>query len=299
MVYWIIKLKHNYHIFILLKMWELKSWVDPSKLCGFYLSDNKNAIDYLTINPYLIDWKNISKNESAIDLILQNKDKIDWHYLSLNKSAGYILAKNMFCISWQNAVMNSSLIDMILHYDKHKYNYKSELYYMYNFNKNPHKRAIQYFLDNPEKIIWDSMSENTSVIQICEQFGYSKLNWTSISKNPDFIHILLKYPEHIYWPLFSLNTSSVAIKYLRKHKHLIDWVFLSMNPAAEELILENLDKVCWATLSKNPIIFEFNTYKCSTVQRTQIYKEELIAVAMHPDRIKKYLDAGYSLYDII
>jgi hypothetical protein len=197
--------------------------------------------------------------------------------------------------------MNPSIIDMLLHYDEDTYKYitKTELYHMYTFNKNPHKRAIQYFLDNPDKIIWESMSDNKNVIKMCERFGYSKLNWIAISKNPDFINVLLKYPEHIYWPLFSLNTSPKAIKYLREHTDLIDWVFLSMNPAAEDLILENLDKINWATLSKNPIIFKFNNYKCSTVQRTQIYKEELLAVAMHPDRIKKYLDAGYSLYDII
>jgi len=276
-------------------MWELKSWVDPSKLSRFYLSYNPNSIDYLYQRPHLIDWDSLSYNENAISLLLENKDQINWHNLSFNKGALSILSKDMSRINWGNFSKNPAAIDMILHYDKHKYVYRNK----YNFNQNPHPKAIQYFLDNPDEIMWDSMSDNMGAFKIFKMYGYSKVDWLAISKNPDVIDVLLKYMGYVYLPYFNMNTHPKAIEYLKNNPDKIDWTFLSMNPAAEEIIVKNLDKVNWTTLSKNPIIFKFNVYKCSTVKKCQIYKEELMATTLHPDRIKKYIDAGYCLYDII
>jgi len=271
-------------------MWELKSWVDASKLESFYLSYNPNAIDYLTLNEVLIDWIALSQNENAIELLLTNPDKIHWYELSSNPSAGYILTRNMYQISWQNISKNPATIDMLLHYNN-KCN-------IYNFNQNPHPKAIQYLIDNPDKIIWESMSNNENSIKVFEKYGYSKADWLALSKNPDFIDVLLQNKHRIYWPFFSINPHPKAIDYLTRNPHLIDWTFLSMNPSAEELLLENIDKVVWTTLSRNPAIFTFNFYKCATVKRTQLYKEELFQVVYHPDRIKKYISQGYSLYEI-
>ena len=274
-------------------MWELKSWFDESKLSSFYLSYNPNAVDYLSKYKYFIDWQALSQNENAIHLLLQNPDKIDWHNLSLNPSASYVLAKNMSYINWSNISKNPGSIDLLLNFDKAPYRNK------YNFNQNPHPKAIQYFLDNPDEIVWESISNNENAIKIFEKYGYSKVDWFALSKNPRAIDILLSNTQYIYWPLFSINPHPKAVEYLKCNPHLIDWTFLSMNPSAEELILENLDNINWDTLCRNPIIFEFNMYKCATVKRTQIYKEELLATVFHPDRIKKYLDAGYTLYDIM
>jgi hypothetical protein len=276
-------------------MWQLKSWVDPTKLSGFYISFNPNAIDYLYTNQDLINWDSLSQNEEAIWFLLENPNKINWHQLSLNPAAIHILAHNMSQINWSNLSKNPKAINILLHYHKHIHNYCNK----YNFNQNPHPKAIQYFLDNPDEIMWEAMSDNLASKPIFEKYGYQRADWLALSKNPDVIDVLLQNIGLIYWPYFSINTSPKAIEYLKCNPDKIDWVFLSMNPAAEELILENLDKIDWTTLSKNPIIFEFNIYKSETVKSTQIYKEELIALAMHPDRIKKYLDAGYSLYDII
>jgi len=276
-------------------MWQLKSWVDPTKLSGFYISFNPNAIDYLYTNQDLINWDSLSQNEEAIWFLLENPNKINWHQLSLNPAAIHILAQNMSQINWSNLSKNPKAINILLHYDKHIHNYCNK----YNFNQNPHPKAIQYFLDNPDEIIWEAMSYNLACKPIFEKYGYHHAYWLALSKNPDLIDVLLQNIGLIYWPYFSINTSPKAIEYLKCNPDKIDWVFLSMNPAAEELILENIDKVDWTTLSKNPIIFEFNIYKSETVKSTQIYKEELIAMAMHPDRINKYIRAGYSLYDII
>jgi len=75
---------------------------------------------------------------------------------------------------------------------------------------------------------------------------------------------------------------------LEKNQHKIDPVGLSENPNAIHLLKKNLDKIDWDYLSENPSIFELD-YK-GLKERCAIYKEELIAAAMHPSRFKKVLD---------
>ena len=278
-------------------MWELKEWVNPYLLSGFFLSHNPLAIDYLMDNPNLIYWDVLSHNEEATHLLIQNPDNINWTTLSLNtnKMAIHLLAKNMSQINWLNFSKNPAGIEILLHYETHLHHYAN----MYAFNQNPHPKAIDYFLENEKEIIWDAMSDNIGAKRIFDKFGISKVDWLVLSKNPNMIDTLLNNKRFIYWPYFSMNPHPMAIKYLEEHPHLIDWSFISMNPSAEDIIMKNLDRVCWNTLSKNPIIFKFNMYKCDQVKRTQLYKEELLSVALHPDRIKKYLDAGYKLNDVI
>ena len=278
-------------------MWELTEWVTPYLLSGFYLSQNPLAIDYLMDHPNLIYWDVLSHNEEATQLLIENPNKINWHNLSLNtnKMAIQMLTKNMSQINWLNFSKNPSAIEILLHYEKHLHNFCNK----FAFNQNPHPLAIDYFLENEKEIIWEAMSDNIGAKRIFDKFGFSKVDWLVLSKNPEVIDFLLSNTQFIYWPYFNMNPHPKAIKYLQKHQHLIDWTFIAMNPYAEEIIMKNLDKVCWNTLSKNPIIFKFNMYKCAQVKRTQLYKEELFSVALHPDRIKQYLDAGYNLYDVI
>ncbi len=66
---------------------------------------------------------------------------------------------------------------------------------------------------------------------------------------------------------------------------------LSTNPGAEEIFLLYPNKWYYNQLSENPFLPIIK----SLVQRTTLLKEELIA--LHPDRIIKYVQAGYSLTD--
>lgn len=280
-------------------MWELKKWVHHKKLSFHYLSNNPAAIDFLEDNKYLIVWDSLSLNEEAYHLLIENQDKINWHNLSLNKGMFYLLSKNMYQINWLSLSKNPAAIDILLHYNTSLHNYGN----LYCFNQNPHPRAIDYLIQNPDKIIWDAVSLNIGARKLFDIFGYSKVDWLVLSGNPCVIDILLKNTDKIYWPYFNMNPHPKAVEYLKEHYELIDWTFISMNPYAEEIIVKNLDKINWKTLSKNPCIFQFNMYKCATVQRTQVYKDELIAIALHPDRIDAYIQKGYlqkgqSLYDI-
>jgi hypothetical protein len=280
-------------------MWELKKWVQHKKLSFHYLSNNPAAIDFLEDNKYLIVWDSLSLNEEAYHLLIENQDKINWHNLSLNKGMFYLLSKNMYEINWLSLSKNPAAIDMLLHYNTSLHNYGN----LYCFNQNPHPRAIDYLIQNQDKIIWDAVSLNIGARKLFDIFGYSKVDWLVLSGNPCVIDILLKNTDKIYWPYFNMNPHPKAVEYLKEHYELIDWTFISMNPYAEEIIVKNLDKINWKTLSKNPCIFQFNMYKCATVQRTQVYKDELIAIALHPDRIDAYIQKGYlqkgqRLYDI-
>jgi hypothetical protein len=66
---------------------------------------------------------------------------------------------------------------------------------------------------------------------------------------------------------------------------------LSTNLNAIELLKNNIDKVCWTYLSNNPNIFEYdyNLIKNNIF----VYKEELIAKALHPKRVIKWIEEDY------
>ena len=65
----------------------------------------------------------------------------------------------------------------------------------------------------------------------------------------------------------------------------LNWVELSRNENAVELLKENQDKINWLLFSTNPSIFTLD-YKQMTIN-FQLFAEEIIAKAMDPDRIKR------------
>ena len=71
---------------------------------------------------------------------------------------------------------------------------------------------------------------------------------------------------------------------------------LSYNPNAFSILKKNLDKINWRNLSGNPSIFELNYDYLK--ERCNLYKEELIQKALHPSRIQKYLDMGFSIDEL-
>jgi len=72
----------------------------------------------------------------------------------------------------------------------------------------------------------------------------------------------------------------------------IRWEWLSSNPNAMPLLEKNINKVNWLRLSSNPGIFDLD-------RRFEIYNEELIQRSMHPKRIKKYIELGYDIDEIL
>lgn len=276
-------------------MWELKSWVDPTKLTLKSLHCNCNAFDYL-LEHHMddINWKNLCYKATDDTLITIPDDCLDWNYVSNNQTITAIhrLKKNPSKICWYSLLSNPFAIDMIVeNFDKIK-----KLNYTVLLSQNP--KAVELLSNNIDKIDWFYLSTNPSAMELLHQYP-EKINWTglSINTNSSAVKMLLKNPEKIKWSNFCRNTNPMVIEYLKEHPERIVWSSLCVNTSAEELILQNLDKIDWISLSANPCIFEYNYKRCRTVYRTTCLKEEIMAKSLHPERICNYLKQGYTFDD--
>ena len=71
----------------------------------------------------------------------------------------------------------------------------------------------------------------------------------------------------------------------------LNWLELSANPKAIELLEKNRDKIDWYQLSLNPSIFELD-YEAMRKNNQDMY-EELIKEVMKPSRVFKNPDYDY------
>ena len=65
--------------------------------------------------------------------------------------------------------------------------------------------------------------------------------------------------DNLDWLYLSLNPN--AIDLLEKNQDKIDWSYLSENPNAIHLLEKNFNKIDWIFLSLNPKIFEIDRVK--------------------------------------
>jgi len=157
-------------------------------------------------------------------------------------------------------------------------------------------QLIEDYIDDLSRVAWERLSTNPSAIHILEKH-LDKLDWNLLCSNPAAIHLLLKLPYRICWFQFSKNTHPLAIQHMRKNLEKVNWQNLSVNPAAIDLLKENQDKIVWFCLSKNPAIFEYN-YSNMAKARTDVIREELVSVALHPDRVSTWLREGLTLAEL-
>jgi hypothetical protein len=93
-----------------------------------------------------------------------------------------------------------------------------------------------------------------------------------------------------------LSTNIGAIEIIRKNLHKINWHLLSLNMNAIEILCENKNKINYFEISYNPSIFELDYSKMK--KNFQKLADEIIAKALHPDRIAKYMRLyNYQLCD--
>ena len=91
--------------------------------------------------------------------------------------------------------------------------------------------------------------------------------------------------ENIDWVNLSKNPN--AIDLLQQNLNKVDWFMLSCNPNAIHLLEKNLDKVDWSFLSCNPnaihLLCKLDT---KTMQENcKYFAEELIQYVFHPGRL--------------
>jgi len=138
-----------------------------------------------------------------------------------------------------------------------------------------------------------SVNKSTHAIEILK-INLNKVNWYNLSQNENAIHILENNLDKIDGYGLSLNPNAISI--LEKNLDKVNWSFLSANPNAIHILEKNLDKVNYEYLLINPNIFEYD-YKQMELN-TSIFKEELVAIALSPERICKLYSQGFTSDDL-
>ncbi len=107
--------------------------------------------------------------------------------------------------------------------------------------------------------------------------------------------IIKKNQDKINWDSLSLNPN--AIELLKENKDKINWYLLSLNPNAIELLKENQDKINWAIFSTNPNIFTYDYNKMKNTMKNSGIVEELMSVIFHPKNMNKWIDWGFTEHE--
>ena len=281
------------------------------------LSKNPNAVDFLMENQQHINCDQLSKNThpDAISLLWFKKHYINWSLLSYNPSAIDLLKTNPLKIYWYGIAINPnalSFLPLIDHEKKcnNRWSYNRwdenvnwerwggkinwELIRWRILSSNPITiETITIIKSNQDKIEWDYMSSNKSpmAISLMEK-NIDKVNWKKLCKNPFASSLIEKrletHPDDIDWKSVSKNPT--AIHLLKKHPEKIDWKKLSKNPNPDVLPLleENQEKIDWEYFSSNPNMFSYDYSFLKN--RAEVFKEELVAIAMHPKRITRIIE---------
>ena len=121
-----------------------------------------------------------------------------------------------------------------------------------------------------------------------------KVDWECLSQNENSIHILENNLDKVDWKCLSYNKNAISI--LENNLDKVDWWHLSQNENAIHILEKNLDKVDWLNLIFNPNIFEYDYEQMKL--NTSIFKEELVAVALSPERICKLYNQGFTSDDL-
>ncbi len=236
----------------LISKYELVNWIPIEYLKKYEISKNPNAVDYLKENREIIRWNYLSANPNAIELLRKKAEeedkigfanifsipdykKLDWGNLSANPGAVELLKKYDNNIKWDNLSKNTNPYAIKLLKDKADKEDKID------------KKELEELTEN-EKIDWGSLSLNPNAIEILKTY-HKNINWQYLSKNPAAIELIKdKIDEEK-----SMTTPKPL--YLFKEKY-IDWNILSYNPNAIEILKANPTKIQWRNLSANPNAIE-------------------------------------------
>jgi hypothetical protein len=92
----------------------------------------------------------------------------------------------------------------------------------------------------------------------------NKINWKTLSSNPNAIELLKKNKNKINWEFLSRNPN--AIELLKENQHKINWLYLSENQNAIELMAfifhpKNMNKWNNWGFTEHQEFIEFNNNK--------------------------------------
>ena len=187
----------------------------------------------------LLDWKELSKNPIAIEILKleENRKHIEWYELAGNSAAYDLLLQeketNPVNFYWGNFSANSKGYSLIADRALEEADMDVDEY--------------EQLLD-PQKLDWAKVSSNRSskVLNYLKENHLDKIDYGRLSGNPNPIAIEMlrvKIKEEKRLTRRDLN----ALDY----KDKINWVLLSGNYAAINLLKENPDKIRYDYLGAN------------------------------------------------
>jgi len=245
-------------------------WTSLSRYC--------NNLEFLEANLENLDWYQLSKNPAAVPLLEKYPEKIDWMTIGGNPNAMHLVEANFDLMRaehcWEPLFEGDGPDEMLWK----------------GLSANPHKKAIDILLQYPQHIDWIEASGNPGAIRLLEKYP-EKIVWLTIlgNRNPDVLPIIDAYLDKYKTP----NSKKLIWKVVT----LSGWEILSTNPIlTPEFIQKYADDLDWAQLSRNPCIFELDY--AAIKRRCAIYKDELLAMTLHPSRIETYLASGFSIRDL-
>ena len=194
-------------------------------------------------------WRNLSANENAMEIIKKYKNFINWNSLSSNKNAIHILEQNQKKIVWVHLMKNEGATNLLTKFfDEYEHDDDD----LINLASNKSKFAMD-FIEN--MIINNSDDDNNNLIRNIKD---------NISKN-ESVH---------------------AINLMKKYPKLIDWMMISSNKSAMEIIEPNLKKISFHELCKNENAISI----IKTKSKNQIYWKNLSKNKNAMDLLIKYPD---------
>jgi len=292
--------------------------------CFKQLSKNPFAVEMLSKHVDKIKWNEFVTNPNAIhivdkhfDLCFQSLNLQGKRELLKHPNFVHILKKNQ-----QKIVDEQLFIDCLPEIIEIKNPQYVELLEKY-WRKYPEK--IKEVQNTPLSCFWLNLCENPYAIHLIEE-NLDKIPdryWVTLATNKNAIHLLEKIIDN-------LNLDQDNSNYKRKYAF---WNSLSENPNAIPLLEKNFKKISWHNLWKNINaikIYEkypdkdINNCICNVTiylsnidyknlsfdmpifeldyetieKRCNIYKEELMQVALHPSRIERYIQMGISVHEL-
>jgi hypothetical protein len=252
---------------------EYNMFEERKKISWMRLCINEEGAEILKKYPSKILWSYLSNNSKqlAVDMI---KERIEYEKIN---ALDYDEDDDRVWINNFSYNQNPQIMELVKERVEYEKGLSREEYGMLDvadvldwcyLTENP--SAIDILKANPEKIVWSLLSENTNPLAIdllreravlennMSKKDYKKLgdkiDWYSLTANPNAIELLKEYPHKIEWECLSANPA--AIDWLKENKNVIDWGMLSENPNAIQLLKENRKKIHWEKLCKNPNAIE-------------------------------------------